>query len=432
MNLDRLEISRLSHRFGFGPRVGEFSNHMKQGVLATRESLLKVPANDPGLATIKLPTFSDLGKRPEPNTPEVIPFAVGMRSQTDNLILWWMDRMALSDNGLTERMTWFWHGHWATSISKINHPLPMYKQNETFRKYALGNFGEMSRAMLNDGALQYWLDGQESTFKSPNENLGRELMELFILGVNRYSEDDVKAIARSLTGYQVVNSAGTVVFNPKRHDSKAVTLLGTTKHFTGEEVSDFLVARDDCARFISERLWYRFISSTEVMPNNFAGIKSFANREISSVVTAVAQDSAMRDPKNAMVKSPVDWFISAARALELTPSKLTTSSKLKNYLNKLGQLPLYPPSVGGWPAAEAWLSSASTQYRIAFATWLVKQSELRGLMEIPVERRVDLSADWLGVAQWSPRTQVALSSSLTNPVEFAVLALCSPEYVVNA
>jgi uncharacterized protein (DUF1800 family) len=140
----------------------------------------------------------------------------------------------------------------------------------------------------------------------------------------------------------------------------------------------------------------------------------------------------MRDPKNAMVKSPVDWFISAARALELTPSKLTTSSKLKNYLNKLGQLPLYPPSVGGWPAAEAWLSSASTQYRIAFATWLVKQSELRGLMEIPADRRVNLSADWLGVAEWSPRTQAALRNSLTNPVEFTVLALCSPEYVVNA
>jgi len=432
VNLDRLEISRLSHRFGFGPRVGEFSNYVKQGVLATRESLLTVPANDPGLDAVRLPTFSDLGKRPEPNTPEIIPFVVGMKSQTDNLIFWWLDRMALSDNGLTERMTWFWHGHWATSISKINHPFPMYKQNETFRKYALGNFREMSRAMLNDGALQYWLDGQESTFKSPNENLGRELMELFILGVNRYSEDDVKAVARSLTGYQVVNSAGTVVFNPKRHDSKAVTLLGTTKHFTGEEVSDFLVARDDCARFISERLWYRFISSTEVMPKNFAGINSFANREISSVVAAVAKDSAMKDPKNAMVKSPVDWFISAARALELTPSKLTTTAKLKNYLNKLGQLPLYPPSVGGWPAAEAWLSSASTQYRIAFATWLVKQSELRGLMEIPVERRILLSADWLGVAQWSPRTQAALRDSINNPVEFAVLALCSPEYVVNA
>ena len=432
MNLDRLETSRLVHRFGFGPRVGEFTTYLKQGVPATRDSLLTVPSADFGLASITLPTFTDLGKRPEPNNTEIIPFIVGMKTQTENLISWWMDRMALGDNGLTERMTWFWHGHWATSISKINHPLPMYKQNETFRKYALGNFAEMSRAMLTDGALQYWLDGQESTFKSPNENLGREFMELFTLGVNRYSEDDVKAIARSLTGYQVANSSGTVTFNLKRHDSKAVTLLGTTKHFTGEEVSDFLVARDDCARFISERLWYRFISSTEAMPNNFAGIQSFANREISSVVAAIAKDSAMRDPKNAMVKSPVDWFISAARALELTPSKLKTPAQLKNYLNKLGQIPFYPPSVGGWPSGEAWLSSASAQYRIAFATWLVKQSQLRGLLEIPVERRVLSSADWLGVAQWSPRTQSALRNSLSDPMEFAVLALCSPEYVVNA
>jgi uncharacterized protein (DUF1800 family) len=101
-------------------------------------------------------------------------------------------------------------------------------------------------------------------------------------------------------------------------------------------------------------------------------------------------------------------------------------------LDKLGQVPFNPPSVGGWPAGEAWLSSATAQYRIAFAGWLIKQSELRGLKEIPVSSRVLKSADWLGVAEWSPRTQLVLRASLTDPAQFALLALCSPEFIVSA
>jgi uncharacterized protein (DUF1800 family) len=307
----------------------------------------------------------------------------------------------------------------------------MYKQNQTFRKFALGNFGEFSRAMLNDGALQYWLDGQDSTAKAPNENLARELMELFILGVDRYTEDDVKALARVLTGYQLVKSNGVVTFNQKRHDFSAVTLLGSTKVFTGESVVDYLVARDDCAKFIAERFWYRFISSSDAMPVNFSSVKALSSRDISQGVVAMANDPAMRDPRYALVKSPVEWFISACRALELTPSLLSKSTQLQGFLNKLGQIPFSPPNVGGWPAGEAWLSSASAQYRISFASWLVNQSSLRALLEIPVDRRVTQSADWLGVAEWSARTQTALRNS-SNPQEFAVLALCSPEYVVSA
>ena len=340
--------------------------------------------------------------------------------------------MAMSDHGLTERMTWFWHGHWATSLQKINYAMPMFKQNKTLRDNCLGNFKTMSRAMINDGALQYWLDGQDSTLKSPNENLGRELMELFVLGVDRYTEDDVKGAARALTGYQVVNSAGTVLFNPKRHDPNPITILGTTQPFNGEQLSDFLVAREDNATFIAERLWYRFISSTEAMPATFSAKSAFAGRDIAAAVKAMASDPAMSDSKNDMVKAPLEWFIAACRALELTPSTLKTPGQLFNYLDKLGQVPFAPPNVGGWPAAEAWLSSATAQYRIAFATWLVKQSELRALNEIPVGLRVVKSADWLGVAEWSPRTQSTLRASLADPAQFALLALCSPEFIVSA
>ncbi len=432
MNIKRLETSRLFHRFGFGPRPGEYALALKDGVSVTRLRLTTLPTVQTATLPAIEPDISDLGKRPEPNTAQVVPFAIAVRSQSQQITLWWLDIMALSDHGLTERMVWFWHGHWATSIQKLNYALPMFKQNKVFRTYALGNFNEMSKAMLNDGALQFWLDGQDSTVKAPNENLGRELMELFVLGVNRYSEDDVKAISRALTGYQVVRSNGTVTINQNRRDSNPVTLLGKTSVFTGDSLIDFLVAREDCATFIAERFWYRFISSTEEMPATFAAKKAFVNRDISATIQAMATDSSMQDAKFAMVKSPVEWFISACRALELTPSTLQTPTQLMSYLDKLGQVPFNPPNVGGWPAGQAWLSSATAQYRLAFAAWLIKQSDLKTLNQIPKESRVAKSADWLGVPEWSARTQSALRTALDDPAQFALLALCSPEYIVSA
>jgi len=432
MNAQRLETSRLMQRFGFGPRPGEYAQALKDGVAATRAKVLTVPAVDAGAATVLVPEITNIGKRPAANSAEIVPYAISLRYQNQQLVLWWLDRMAMSDHGLTEKMTWFWHGHWATSVGKVNFALPMFIQNKTLRTHALGNFKDMSRAMINDSALQFWLDGQDSTLKSPNENLGRELMELFVLGVDRYTEDDVKGAARALTGYQVVNYEGSLTFNPKRHDPNPISILGTTRPFNGEELSDFLVAREDCATFIAERLWYRFISSTESMPASFGAKKAFATRDISSAVKAMVQDPAVGDSKNDLVKSPVEWFIAACRALELTPSNLKTPAQLINYLNQLNQVPFSPPNVGGWPAGEAWLSSAAVQYRIAFATWLIKQSSLRGLLEIPVANRAMKSADWLGVAEWSPRTQGALRNSMSDPAQFALLALCSPEFIVSA
>jgi uncharacterized protein (DUF1800 family) len=432
MNFERLETSRLFHRFGFGPKPGEYVQGLRDGIELTRTRLTTVPLVQTTVNPISLPDITDLGKRPEPNTPEVVPFAISMRTQAQQLNLWWLDMMTLSDHGLTERMVWFWHGHWATSIQKLNYALPMFIQNKVLRTHALGNFNAMVKAMLNDGALQFWLDGQDNTAKAPNENLGRELMELFVLGVNRYTEDDVKAISRALTGYQVVRSSGLVSIKQNRRDANPVTLLGKTASFTGDSLSEFLVSRDDNAQFISERLWYRFISSTEDMPANFRVKNAFAGRDISAAVRAMATDPAMQDAKYALVKSPVEWFISACRALELTPSKLQNSTKLFSYLDKLGQVPFNPPNVGGWPAGEAWLSSATAQYRLAFAGWLIKQSNLTALKKIPKNVRVLESADWLGIPEWSIRTQSALKTSSNDPAQFALLALCSPEYIVSA
>ncbi len=428
---ERRRIARLIHRFGFGPRPGEFSTLLAGGFDQAAEKYLNAPLRDAFADSQGEPKVSDVGKRPAPNSANVVAYATEKRAQLTSLTSWWLDRMVLSELSLRERMTWFWHGHWATSYQKVDDALPMYLQNQTLRRNAVGNFTQMSREMVNDAALIFWLDGQTNTVKAPNENLSRELMELFTLGVNRYSEDDVKETAKALTGYKVDKSSGRVTFYPKQHFTGSIKVLGAQGSYDANSLSDFLVARSDCALFIAERLWYRFISSTN--PLSDSGLTSnFASRDIAALVKAIGMHSALDDPNNSMVKSPIDWFVSASRALAITPSQFSNPNLIRNYLDLLGQRPFFPPNVGGWPADQAWLSTSSAQYRIQFATLLVREGDLTPISSLAQSKRIDALADWLGIVEWSSRTRMALNGAIKDPARLALLALCSPEYVVSA
>ena len=428
---ERLAISRLFHRYGFGPKPGEFEQAVKNGFEVTKKNFLMKPTADQLNADIAPITIDDLGPRPTPGTFANTEYAIKIRSQIKDMTLWWLDQMVTTDYSLNEKMTWFWHGHWATSVEKLNFALPMYKQNVTFRNNALGNFSSLSKAMYDDGALQFWLDGQENTSKAPNENLSREFMELFTLGVGRYTEDDVKALARVFTGIQVQRTNGVVTFNPRRHDNSAVTLLGTTQVFTEDEAIDLLVARDDSSRFIYERLWYRFISSTENFPANY-NRGAFASRDIHSAVTDLVSSPNMYAPQFAMVKSPVEWFVALCRALKITPSTTKNVNALLGGLQKLSQVPFAPPNVGGWPAGELWLTSASAQFRLPLAQAVLKNTDLAALKAVAPAQRVQYLQDLLGVYQWSKRTSDALTIARNEPERLFLLAINSPEYVVGA
>jgi uncharacterized protein (DUF1800 family) len=428
---ERRAIARLSHRFGFGPKPGEFKTLVDSGFSNASSKLLTVPTADAFADNQPLPNVKDQGPRPRPNTSQVVAYSTEKRAQFTELLFWWLDRMALSEHPLRERMTWFWHGHWATSYQKVDDALPMFRQNQSLRKHALGNFTEMSRAMVNDGALIFWLDGQTNTVKAPNENLSRELMELFVLGVNRYTENDVRETAKALTGYRVNKTSGDVTFIPKQHYSMPISFLGTNGVFDGNSLSDYLVARNDCALFITERLWYRFISSSEAL-SDLNLTKAFANRDIASLVRAIGTHSAMRDERYAMVKPPLDWFVSVSRAFGIKPSAFSNTATIRNNLNLLGQVPFLPPNVGGWPADQAWLSTASAQFRISFAERLVKEADLSPIADLSARNRVEAMLDWLGVPAWSTRTALALRGAQRDPARLALLAICSPEYVVSA
>ena len=432
MDLNRLETARLFHRFGFGPRPGEFANALNVGTVATRDKLFTKSEPDLGLMKVPEISITDLGPRPSQLDPKLATFTSELRRQNTELTTWWLDRMVLADFTLQEKATWFWHGHWATSIKKLNFALPMYKQHQTLQKHALGNFDEMVQAMLDDGALQFWLDGQENTAKSPNENLARELMELFTLGVGRYSENDVKELSRALTGIQVARTNGNVTFRKNRFDSGAKTILGSSQNFDRYSAGKFLVAQPNSQRFITERVWYRYMSSQFPLPKNSEIERAFEGREIRALLLALASSDAIRDAKNEIVKSPVEWFVAVCRALSITPSKLTKNSALLNYLSKLAQVPFDPPNVGGWPTDDAWLSSASAQFRASFASWLIKQGDISPIANLAPAVRIQKTADLLGVVEWSSRTKDALEGNVKDSYRLILLAICSPEYLVSA
>ena len=428
MDLQRLEIARLFHRTGFGPKPGEFAAALSAGVASTRSKVLSPPST---VSFVTPPALTDLGPRPAPNSSAVVDFSQQLRYQNQQLFLWWLDEMVTSPHTLQEKMTWFWHGHWATSIGKVNYALPMFNQNVTMRKFALGNFNDFAKAMFSDGALQVWLDGQENTVKAPNENFSREMMELFTLGVNRYTETDVKELARAFTGYQVSRSSGLVTFNARRRDNAPVTVLSKTATMSPEEVIAHLVAQNNSALFIAERIWYRFVSSQEPLPQDHPMVKAFANRDIYALMKSLIESSALSQPQYSMVKSPVEWFIGICRALTITPSQLPSPTKLAGYFEKLSQVPFSPPNVGGWPVDQAWLSSASAQYRLSFATSVIAEADLSELTAISSVRRPAYLADLLGVVEWSTRTAYAMRGVRDNPQKLLVTAVCSPEYVVR-
>lgn len=422
---ERTLIARYLHRIGFGPKPGEFSTAVKNGAAATLGTLFENAKS----TDANYPTLETLGPAPD-NTIARVEWTLKKREQRNQLAIWWVDQMATTNFPLTERMVWFWHGHWATSLEKVDFANAMLVQNKIFRELGLANFDALAQRMIMDGALQYWLDNNTNTIKAPNENLARELMELFVLGVNRYTENDIKEVARALTGYTLNRESGEVTFNRNRHDNGVLSILGTSSQFDALTLTKMLVAREDCAKFIAERLWYRFISDEKVLPDNSI-ISAFGGREILPAVMAMASHPDMKSESSAYVKPPLEWFISACRALNVVPSSIAKREVLLNFLEKIAQKPFYPPNVGGWPSGEIWLTAANAQYRIELSQLIVKVADLTEITSARLANRHLVLADMLGVGEWSNRTKSALIANRQTPELAVVTALCAPEYLIS-
>jgi uncharacterized protein (DUF1800 family) len=285
---------------------------------------------------------------------------------------WWIYRMLLGPDPLAERLTLFWHNHFATSATKAG--ITVYRQNEIFREFGRGPFGELLRRVFKDPALLVYLDAPANRKGRPNENLARELMELFTLGIGHYTETDVKEAARTLTGWGVAE--GTFRDDPRQHDGGAKTVLGRTGRWTGDDLIKILLDHPATADRLAARLCEHFMGEGAV---GVAEVRTLAdglrerNLDVGWAVGTVLRSQAFFAEANlgTRILGPAEYVVGAARALELfdpPPSTLI----LAEFVAHLGQDLFQPPNVGGWPGGRDWLSARGAVGRSNYAVALLE------------------------------------------------------------
>ncbi|HEY3611517.1 MAG TPA: DUF1800 domain-containing protein [Pseudonocardiaceae bacterium] len=416
-------VRRLHDRLGFGPRPGDLT----AGFTATANALLN-PTPD----TAPPPNLGAPVARPGADATARKQAAQALAQQELTLAGWWLDRMASTTAPLTERLTWFWHGHFATSEQKVRSPQLMLRQNETFRQQGIGDFTTLARSLIVDPAMLLWLDGQQNTVRAPNENLARESMELFLLGIGHYTEDDVRAAARALTGWTVNRITGTAQLVPRRHDTGTKTILGVSQNFDADSFVDLVLSQPASPRFVAGRLWFRLVSATpppsDVLDRLVAGYG--ATRSIHGLLTALVAEPSFLDSAQTLVKQPVEWLVGLLRAVGLRPDQLPAKAMLAG-LRALGQVPFEPPNVGGWPADTAWLTTSAALTRLHLAQAVAAKADVTTITNASTATRAEAVRRLLGVDAWTARTSAALAKVTDNPRALLAIAACAPEFVVS-
>lgn len=377
---DRERGAHLLRRFGLGASEAELDYYLVDGLDGAVDRLLDPPA-DPGSAIDVELLRNDKGNL-------AMPQAVNA----------WVLRLLTTRRPLEERMTLFWHNHFATSASKVQGAMLMLGQNDALRAHALRPFPTLLDAISKDPAMLFWLDNQENIKGKPNENFAREVMELFTLGIGNYTEKDVQEGARAFTGWALSRGGGKkggqaqFLYRPRLHDDGVKTFLGRTGPFNGDDVLKILLDQPRTAEFLVTKLWDWF-----VWPNPDAKtIMPFAQRyRASGLDTKALLRDVMRSPEfysdkaqRAIVKSPVDVVVATMRQLgvgEGTRRTLAGGTGEKAALipayaaqlamKAMGQWLMYPPDVSGWKNGKEWISSATMTERIAWGDRLFGQGK---------------------------------------------------------
>lgn len=378
---DRTKAAHLLNRAGFGGTPEQIDRLIAMGPRKAVESFLD--ADDdydlfPLPPMVEPPARLAFKKREKEATSEDAKKAVRKElSEADRLSmldlrLWWLNRMRYTSNPLREKATLFWHGHFATSIQKVNDPFLMWFQNETLRRHALGKFPELLKAMSRDPAMIRWLDLGQSRKDHPNENFAREIMELFSLGEGHYTEQDIQEAARAFTGYRVLPETGEFVFRERDFDPGLKTFFGKTGRFSGDDIIDAIVAQPQCARFIGRKLWTFFVSAdpSEETVFGIAGLLLSNGYDIGATLRVLfgSADFYSEHVIHHQIKGPVQWMIQTTKMLEIP---LPDARVLENSLSALGQVLFAPPNVKGWDGGRAWISASSLLYRYNLAAYLL-------------------------------------------------------------
>ena len=350
----------LRRRAGFAATWAELERDRAEGPGMAVDRLLAGECRTQGVPTDFAQTATLLGD------------AASGSSDVRRLQAWWLYRALFTPDPLTERLTLAWHDHFATSQLKVDDVAAMRRQNETFRRSGRGRFGDLLHEMLRDPALLTWLDAPTNRKGSPNENLARELMELFTLGVGMYTETDVKECARALTGLTVAQ--GRFLVRTVDHDAGEKQILGKNARFDADALADHLLAQPAVADRLAWRLCSTFLGEGVADASAQASLADRLRRDdlhVGRSVETILRSTLFYSDKNlhARVADPVGFVVGSVRALEMfapPPSTLL----LAEWTGRLGQELFFPPNVGGWPGGRRWLSGRGIVARANFAAAL--------------------------------------------------------------
>jgi len=292
---------------------------------------------------------------------------------------WWFARMVSTARPMQEKLVLLWHNHFATSYRTVRDSYLMVQQNQFFRANANGSFADLAMGIIRDPAMIRYLDNNRNRVLRPNENLARELMELFTLGEGNYSEDDIKQGARALTGYQYDDDAFT--FNQRNHDGGEKTILGKRGKHDGDDFVRILLSQRACAKFIAMKLYDHFVADvdydrlaeerdTDKVITTLAGELAGNGYELKPTLSKLLKsyhfyDKAIRGNK---IKSPVQLVVGTIRMLDTPSRELRT---LAESLRMMGQEPFSPPSVAGWDGGRAWINTSTLFIRQNTAAYLI-------------------------------------------------------------
>ena len=289
-------------------------------------------------------------------------FQIKRNQEMDEFRLWWISELISSPNPAGERLLLLWHNHFVTAYSGLNEEVDaMIAQHLMLREQGTGNFRDLLRAIIRDAAMLNYLDNSSNRKESPNENLGRELLELFVLGEGNYSEQDVKEVARALTGYDYNRIRRfEAEFNAWSHDERRKTVFGQRGNFDGDDIVDILLEKPETAEFLTRTFWRAYVSEFYSDPDELAAIaRRFraSDYEIQTLLQSVWESRGFWADSNrgTIVKSPVDLMIGSIR----TSGKLPQDwQRLPYTLSDLGQNLFEAPNVAGWPGGADWLTAS--------------------------------------------------------------------------
>ncbi|MGH3957696.1 DUF1800 domain-containing protein [Mycobacterium sp.] len=430
-----ITTARVLRRAGFGvpgPLVDTVAAQDWSAYLAA--ALGADPGADPGAVATPMPALT--APRPpakHASTTNRKQYNRQLSEQMSQLSSWWLRRMAAVEQPLHEKLTLLWHNHFATSAQKVRIAAYMGAQNQKLRTLNRGDFRTLAFMMLTDAAMLRWLDGQSNTAKAANENLSREFMELFALGHgDGYSESDVRAGARALTGW-VIKPDGQTLLVPRRHDGTTKTLFGTTGDFDAAGFCDAVLAQPKSPGYVAARLWQQLASDDPPSGHTLDRIVTAygPSRDLRALTAAILTDDEFIATRAAVVNTPVEWLVGVIRTLRVpldTPAQLKTMDAT---LKALGQRPFYPPDVGGWPHGRVWLTTASAGVRLRAATAIAHTGDVSTVDDVAADERIDAVGYLIGVGAWSDRTVAALKLLVHRPAQLVAAAVNTPEYLTS-